>query len=430
MTGKTIVVGSLLWAGSLGGAYFAGSMFSGAGGGSESPTISEPAAPPPDTSPKDRPLEDVSGWSEAYAQENSAEAPLAGSSPVQLLKQSLNEEDPILRMKNLLSALENLGPENVEDFANAKATVSGREHGQLLTYFIHEWASFDPQGAVAFAQEQSNGRQSIWLTSTAMRSWGKEDPEAALTFLETQELATDNSFLLPGMISGWADADPLAAAQYALSIEDERIRRRSTWGVAREMAGQDVEQIKNTLNSLPNTDQQAELLAAITSQLSRENPQGSLTLLQEMDPELSNARAVEELIEGWVDNDPAAASQFVLQLPAGEERTSGMVSLIDRWSRQDPVQAGEWLNQFPPSEELDQPVAAYVTRVQRNDPEGALSWASSITDPATRDELMVEVATRWMVRDETSAAAYLADPQVPPSVRESVFSRFEQGGED
>lgn len=426
MTGKTIFIGSLLWMGSLGAAFFAGSFFSSPRGDLDSSAMSDPSVPDPNASPGDRPLEDVSGWGEAYAQENTAEVPLTGSSPVQLLKRSLNEEDPIVRMKNLLSALENLGPENVEDFAEEMANVSGREHGQLLSYFVYAWASFDPQGAIAFAQEQSNGRQSIWLTSTAMQSWGKQDPEAALTFLETQELATDNSFLLPGMISGWADTDSLGAAQYALSIEDDRIRRRSTWGVAREMAGQDVEQIKNTLNSLPNSEQQAELLAAITSQLSREDPQESLTLLQDMDPGLRNSRAVEELIEGWVDNDPTAASQFVLQLPAGEERTSGMVSLIDRWSRQDPVEAGEWLNQFPPSAELDQPVVAYVNRVQRNDPEGALSWASSITDTATREELMVEVATRWMIRDEPGATAYLADPQVPQTVKDSVLSRIEQ----
>lgn len=422
MQGKTLLLGAFLWAGSIGAAFFAGSHFAGTDGGASEKLSREPESAREDL----RPLANVSGWSESFALENTANEPLTALSPVQLLKRSLNEEDPLARMKNLLSALENLSPENVEAFAAQMATVSGRENGQLLTYFIHEWARFDPVGAIGFAQEQSNGRQSIWLTSTAMRSWGKEDPEAALSYLETTELATDDSFLLPGLISGWADNDPIGAAQYALSIEDNQIRRRSTWGVAREMVGQDVEQIKNTLNSLPDADQQSALLTAITSQLSRDDPSSSLSLLQEMDPGLTNTRAVGELIEGWVDHDPVAASEFVLQLPEGEERSAGLASLIDRWSRQDPVQAGEWLNQFPPSAELDQPVVNYVNRVQRNDPEGALSWASSITDEATREELMVEVATRWMVRDETNATAYLTDPQVPDTVRESVFSRFEQ----
>jgi len=366
---------------------------------------------------------DFSLLEEEFAKESTGGVEPAGGDPLESLRSSLNEGDPVIRMKKLLDALEGMNPDNVEWFAEELREFSGPREGQLLSYFVHQWATFDPEGAIEFASSTGGTRQGMWLTTTAIRSWGKNDPQAALDYLEGNDLRQEG-FYLPGLLSGWASADPLGAAQYAAGIEDAGLRQRSLSGVARELASTDVEQMKTYLNSMSDAGAREELLSSLTSRLSRSNPEQSLKLLVDMDPDLSNTDAVSELVRGWANEDPSAASEFVMELPEGQTRSEGLEALINQWSRRDPIAAGEWLNQFPPSSELDGAVASYVNRVERSDPEGAMTWAISIADPELRNELMVEVGTRWMVRDVASAQDYLQSSNIPESIRSTIESRF------
>lgn len=374
--------------------------------------------------------EDTLAGFEAYAEdeaekdENEREA----LSVLERLQAALESGDPIQRMKGILDALENLNADNVEDVVVAIRNSSDpMVDGRVLSYLVYKWASFDPAGALEYAGESGDGRREVWLTSTALRSWAANDPDAALVWLsESGYTAGDPNPYLPGILAGWAEQDPFAAARYAAELENGQMRSRSLSGIAREMSAMPKEQLTTWLNGLMDPGFRNQMVTSLSQEMAERDPAGTLDFLEEINPGLTNSRAVGELVEGWAQKDVAEASDWVLNLPSGETRDASMVALINEWSRLDPLAAGEWLNQFPPSPEMDQPVASYATRVQRDDPAGALSWANTITDTELRDNVMIEVASRWVVRDSESALEYLNSSEVPVTVKEQIETRVEE----
>lgn len=370
------------------------------------------------------------------------EAPVASGGPVEaakeeaaaertpdaleILEQALREEDPVKRLRGLLAALDNLTPENVEQVARMlENTPEAGYEGRLLGFLVGKWASFDPEGALAYAHDSGDERRGLWLTMSALRSWAETDHSAALDWVQGQELGERAGFYIPGIINGWAARDPQGATQYVLAMEDERLQRRAMEGIARELAGKPADAIVALLNQIPTDQDRTNLSAALASQMGRTNPELGVELFSLLDPQFSSQQALRNFVSSWAMTNPQEASDWVLKLPEGQAKATGIAQVVGQWAERNPVAAGEWLNQMPSSPDLDPAVANYASRVVRTDPAMALSWAQTITNPEMRNEVMVELASRWVVRDRESALQLMSAPDFPVEVREEVNRRLE-----
>ncbi|MGV3534143.1 MAG: hypothetical protein ACO1QR_17375 [Chthoniobacteraceae bacterium] len=101
------------------------------------------------------------------------------------------------------------------------------------------------------------------------------------------------------------------------------------------------------------------------------------------------------------------AISFIASLPPGELKDRAVVSLSKKWADLDPAAAADWLAQLPASETRDHATSQLISSI-RDDPESALANAAGIQDPRLRFESARTVLRLWRDRDPAIAEAAIS----------------------
>ena len=135
------------------------------------------------------------------------------------------------------------------------------------------------------------------------------------------------------------------------------------------------------------------------------------------------------IISAWARKDPAAASQFALQLPAGLERQAVLATAISSWSVRDVTAAAAWLNALEPHADYDGAIAAVAHQpfFIQTWPDVALSLADGIKGTDARWETMRAIVQDWALRDEFAAKRYVEkSPDFSADQRALLLTRVSQ----
>jgi hypothetical protein len=75
------------------------------------------------------------------------------------------------------------------------------------------------------------------------------------------------------------------------------------------------------------------------------------------------------------------------------------------------------VNSLPPGQARDSAVKAYVSVIDGMDAGAATQWAYSIQDPTMRIEATMETFQRWLGNDQSAAAEWLQNTDLPEGLR-------------
>ena len=177
---------------------------------------------------------------------------------------------------------------------------------------ISEWATTNPQAALAFLSEKDSGNVSQFL-----REWLRIDPQAAIS----------------GMLAGG---------------EKVRARLRS---VLNDIATLAPAQLAEVVGALPKSESRWDTTA-----------QDAFALFAQKDP--AAARAAAESVTGplrgqalagvakaWAEKDGPAALGWAQAMPEGEARDAAMKAVLIGWAKTDPVAALAKIDLVPPGGE-------------------------------------------------------------------------------
>ena len=177
---------------------------------------------------------------------------------------------------------------------------------------IAEWATTNPQAALAFLSEKDAGNVGQFL-----REWLRVDPQAAIT----------------GMLAG-----------------SEKTRANLS-GVLSEIANLAPARLAEVVAALPKSDSRWDTTA-----------QDAFAIFAQKDP--ASARAAAESINGplrgqalagvakaWGEKDGPAALAWTQAMPAGEARDAAMKAVLVGWAKNDPVTALAKIDLVPPGGE-------------------------------------------------------------------------------
>ncbi|MEO7318345.1 MAG: hypothetical protein ABIZ56_05095, partial [Chthoniobacteraceae bacterium] len=177
---------------------------------------------------------------------------------------------------------------------------------------IAEWATANPQAALAFLSEKDSGNVGQFL-----REWLRVDPQAAIA----------------GMLA---------------SAEKTRANLR---GVLNEIANLAPARLAEVVAALPKSDSRWDTTA-----------QDAFSLFAQKDP--AAARAAAESVTGplrgqalagvakaWGEKDGTAALAWAQAMPAGEARDAAMKAVLIGWAKSDPVGALAKIDLVPPGGE-------------------------------------------------------------------------------
>ena len=135
------------------------------------------------------------------------------------------------------------------------------------------------------------------------------------------------------------------------------------------------------------------------------------------------------LANAWLDEDPAAASQFLATLPAGPERNDALKFIAKTWAEAAPQEALKFLRSNP-GPELDEVYQRILARHAGDDATSAVTWALQQTPERTLTGVRTAfnvMSTDYRMEDASSLLPRLPTPQLQSEAVRSFMEPFATG---
>ncbi len=148
--------------------------------------------------------------------------------------------------------------------------------------------------------------------------------------------------LLQDALNTWAVYDPQAALAWAQNLTDPAVSANAMSQVIKGVTGANPQLGVQYAESLPAGDARNQALAGVAAIWSANNPMGAAALLDEIPAGDTRNSATEQIATRWAKNDPGTASQWINSLPAGPARDAAVEGMITVVGKSDPAGVFNW----------------------------------------------------------------------------------------
>lgn len=260
----------------------------------------------------------------------------------------------------------------VRDFANE--TDPGKRE-DLLAAWAAEIKTDDIPGWLNFLQSASPSDLAQNLSRRLLRHWTDVTPEEASAWLGL--LPTDQQLaLLDDVAVPWANGDSINAMNWARSLPDDAVRRQALATVAGEVIrSQPLMALKMAID-LPAGPQQDDLIRRGAMQWASEDADSAVAWIKEIPAGDLRNQAMSGAAVVWSASEPVPAANLALdELPPGRLLDDTVISIVQRWAQKNPAAATAWVEQFPAGSLRDTAMENLRAQIQRP-PEEAASTAT------------------------------------------------------
>ena len=300
------------------------------------------------------------------------------------------------------------------DAGNAKLVIAAFEalptgYGRHLEMklLMRSWATFDPIGALAYANEKLDAKsERRFAVAEALAEWASLDSQAAFDWAKNNnDNQTGDNPLLAGVIKGVAEKDLAAATAMFFELPNGNARWQASNHLVQKYVELGVDEAIAWADQIPRDEQNFRevLLGQIGSQIARKDPGRAAEWSNTMEAGDGRNRIINTVLGQWVGKDAKAAANWSSKIEDTGTRQHAMTQLTNYWAVRDPVATAEWLNDFPRSTDMDPVVGAFVSRISGRDPAGAVDWARSIVDQKQQDTALRQALTAWRRIDKDAA---------------------------
>ncbi len=161
----------------------------------------------------------------------------------------------------------------------------------------------------------------------------------------------------------------------------------------------DFAALGRSILSMPPGPQRRRALHRLASRWGRSDPQAALRWSEDLTGRDQFA-TMEDILRHWSDDDPAAAADYVTQLPGSEHTMHLLRDLSHRWAESDRTAALEWSMALENPALRMRAIRGVASSWAENDPAGAASFTTdSLQTVNERHHVLEAVARRWGEQD-------------------------------
>jgi RNA polymerase sigma factor (sigma-70 family) len=330
-----------------------------------------------------------------------------------------------------------------------RTEAAGEERDGALTIAIPYWASKDPLAAAAWVEQLPAATAKNPLGAIA-REWARTSPEAALGWARKYlgqpgdppaPYQSVRAVLLKELLLGAVGNDPEWAAETAFQWGDRDPYVASA--VLKEWAERDAAALARFLDrrNLRDPRLEAEMVDLAATEWAQTDPRGALAWAQNRGrgmsgifcewaraddaepgnlytiigrlPDALRVAALNGLVAGWAQYDPAAAARFIDAIPAGGTTPTSVSTLVRVWASLDLEASIAWVRKMPPAIRDDALRSASLDIAFSMDVAKAMTVAAEISEPTMRDNAQADVLEFGAIHQPQAAAAVLASIPAP-----------------
>ncbi|MDX1679954.1 MAG: hypothetical protein R3242_04405 [Akkermansiaceae bacterium] len=334
----------------------------------------------------------------------------------------MNNPDPLARTEEWLRFVKGLGPDEIEevvvDFrAKDLARYNLSEYSMLLT----AWAKFDPLTALDYAKENTG---TPFARQTILTSWATTDPVGAMKWAEANHDGEGANPWMVGVIRGIAASDPERATELMNGMPYSRERGEALFAVQGHYLKQGPEAARNWAMSIEDERLRAGAISRIAENLARTDPVGTADWLQATESEGAN-RAMTEVMARMAETDTDAAIAYFEAIGDEQLKSRALEGITDQLAEKDPQAALSLINSNP-SLASDDVYREFVWGTRDQDPALGAATISRIADADDRNRTYRRYLGRWLRNDREAAAGWINQNQLPQNVMRSVERMVER----
>lgn len=323
--------------------------------------------------------------------------------------------DPVARAQGFLALVDSLSPEEFKDVvAEFRALGITDERFSEYGILLHAWGQVDPQGALAYAIENTHGN---FARQTVLASWAGYDPDAAIAFARDNFDGEGANPLLVGVIRGLAREDLNRATDLMQGLPRSRERGEALESLLPILLAQGVDQALTWSQGITDEGLRGASLANIARHLAEEDPVKGAELIMSLPDQDSKFRALDDITQSWAKQDLAAAMAFAEGLEPSL-RGEGAEGIVAQLASTDPLQASQWLQSVAgEGVNLDAAIGRFIWEANSTQPALAANWIGQMTDQREAERNYHRFLGRWIDNDAAAARAWMADTQLPESIQ-------------
>jgi hypothetical protein len=346
----------------------------------------------------------------------------AGS--VEDIAHALREQEPLVRARRLIDALEALSPEQAPAAFDAYEEARFAVDAADVALFAGWWAGHDADAAFeAFASSKMGGG-SVGAEAV-IRIWMLEQPTAALLAVEGAEVAAERKEeFIHAVVRGWYESGRAGVWTYVQSLQPGFSRQRLVTSLMlRKLRDEGIEETIEFINAAPDADGRFKrnLFHRAAGVIARKDLERAVKWSDEVidDP---NGGSLGRIVGAvWVQKgEPSEAMEWLIARP---QRQWGHVAVRESyrlWIQQDRDAALAWAAQAEPTPAFEPVMEVYAVAIARDDTARGIATLERIHDAARREKATIRLARRWVERDPEAAVAWIET--LPDDLVETIKS--------
>lgn len=225
------------------------------------------------------------------------------------------------------------------------------------------------------------------LMASALEIAAKTDPEGAFDYaLANSSGGFGYSYGLSLVVEEWSETDPYAALERVAEVESGMQRYQMLSSLFYKMARDDLQGFIEDIHRFPENLRDSARGRAIESLMEDDERESALAIFAELESSEVKSQVAYHIAENWVDSDPKAALDWVMNEPATESVRPMLSSMVlGSMAESNPNEAfAIALNQPLKSDDAVGLEASVLSYIGMHDVDAALKLLPKVRDGKTK----------------------------------------------
>lgn len=274
--------------------------------------------------------------------------------------------------------------------------------------------------AVREALRESDPVKSMMNFSQLIKELSPDNAEAAFKTVRETVAGFDSMRFLPMLTYQWGALD----GAKALTAMQDLGGRDGMFNSAATLAGfasADPEAAKKWLTENGTDENRWMLDRALVTGLARSDFAAASEYVMAL-PAENRAGFVEVLAEQKIRDGITSAADWALALTDPAMKAGALRQVADQFTRQDPAQAAAWIKEHATADYAKEAVATVARQYAEKDPQSAIGWAATLPTGESQNEAYGRVFREWGRNDPTAASEALNSLPTGTAKDESIGS--------
>lgn len=341
---------------------------------------------------------------------------LAAMEPRAALQLAMSAGDPLDRMRQWLSYLDQLG---TNDFPGVIAAFReggvSEEHMAEYTMLLSAWAKLDPLGALQYA---SDNIKNPFAGQTILATWASKDPDSAIAWAKSHHTGDGANPWMVGVIKGMASSNLDRASTLLAEMPFSRERGDALDAVLPAYLQRSASAARQWIDGLSDDKLREGATMRLAGLTVNEDPTGTADWLLSHPSEATNRRIDDAMMAMW-QKDPSSVATYYNQIPEGEARKNALRGWINGVGMEDPKAAVALMDRYK-NDLSNRAVEQFVWHSMGKDPTVALNQVQRIDDENQRNQIYRRSLQYWLENNEGEALKWINSNPLPQNVIDHV----------